>query len=215
MKKLLSLVLGTGLVFAIPVLSSAVTLEGHFAGHAVHNGPAPGVYAPGVIYTARLILNTTQENPWYPWNPAKEYTAVVTGTVFSYTGGFLQVVDFQNGATFRVYEDTGTAADYASPATFTDGTLILSGGSNDMFGQRANIFGLPWNVYGTIVFTSGAGIGNLHNQCAFGLQMNDFIDFQIATNPPGYQEAYDAEWKCAEPISVDETTWGRVKGQYR
>lgn len=215
MKKLISLVLGTGLVIATPVLSSAVTLEGHFSGHATHNGPAPGVYAPGVVYTARMILDTVQVNPWYPWDSTKQYTVVVNAVVDTYTGGFLQVVDFRTGATFRIYEDTATAADWANAATFTDGTLVLSGVSNDMFGQRANIFGLPWNVYGTIVFTSGAGIGNLHNQCAGGLQMNDFIDFQIATNPPGYREAYNAEWKCAEPISVDDASWGSVKAQYR
>jgi hypothetical protein len=215
MRQLASLALGTGMAFAFPLLASAVTLEGHFSGHATHNGPSPGVYAPGVVYTARLVLNTTQENPWYPWNPAKQYTAVVNANVFSYTGGFLQVVDFANGATFQVYEDVGTPADYANPATFTDGTLILSGGSNDMFGQRVNIFGLPWNVYGTIVFTGGAGLPELDPQCGFGLLMNDFIDFQIATNPAGYREAYDAEWKCAEPVSVDAATWGRVKASYR
>ena len=216
MRNLASLLaLGAGLALALPTQSPADTLEGHFSGHAVHNGPAPGVYAPGVVYTARLTLNTTQVNPWYPWNPAKEYTAVINATVFSYFGGFLQTVDFANGATFKIYEDSVTPADFAVPATFTDGTLILSGGSNDYFGQRANVFGMPWNFYGTIVFTSGAGIGNLHSACSFGVTMNDFVNFQIGTNPPGYQEAYDAEWKCANAVSVDKASWGGVKTLYR
>jgi hypothetical protein len=209
------LALGAGLALAFPLAASADTFEGHFSGHAVHNGPAPGVYAPGVSYTARLVLNDTQVNPWYPFDPSKEYTAVIHATVFSYFGGFLQIVDFANAAQVFVYEDTGTAADYANPATFTDGTVILSGGSNYMFGQRADVFAVPWNFYGTIVFTGGAGLGNLASACSFGLTMNDFVDFQIASNPAGYQEAYDAEWKCAESISVEEASWGSVKTLYR
>jgi len=214
MKKLTSLMLGSGLAIALPALASAVTLEGHLSGYADHTG-AGGVYAPGMAYTARLTLNTTQTNPWYPWNPTKEYTAVIQATVATYVGGFLQSVDFQNGATVKVYEDSGTPADYATPATFTDGTLVLSGGSNDMFGQRVDIFGIPWNVYGTIVFVSGAGIGNLASQCSLGLIMNDFINFQIGTYPPGYEEAYDAEWKCPDTTANDSASWGSVKALYR
>jgi len=214
MKKLTSLMLGSGLAIALPALASAVTLEGHLSGYADHTG-AGGVYAPGMAYTARLTLNTTQTNPWYPWNPTKEYTAVIQATVATYVGGFLQSVDFQNGATVKVYEDSGTPADYATPATFTDGTLVLSGGSNDMFGQRVDIFGIPWNVYGTIVFVSGAGIGNLASQCALGLVMNDFINFQIGTYPPTYEEAYDAEWKCPDVTATDNANWGSVKALYR
>jgi hypothetical protein len=214
MKKLTSLMLGSGLAVALPTFAFAVTLEGHFSGFADHAGVG-GVYAPGMAYTARLVLNTTQTNPWYPWNPTKEYTAVITATVASYTGGFAQSVDFANGAQFKIYEDSGTAADYANPATFTDGTLILSGGSNDYFGQRMDIFGLPWNFYGTIVFVSGAGLGNLASQCSLGLTMNDFVNFQIGTFPPGYEEAYDAEWKCPDTTPVDGASWGDVKSLYR
>jgi hypothetical protein len=189
--------------------------EGHFSGHAIHDGPSPGVYAAGVTYTARMVLNTTQVDPWYPWDPAKEYTAVVAATVFAYYGGFLQVVDFANGATVRVYEDVGSAADFANPATFTDGALILSGGSNDMSGQRVDVAGNPWGVYGTIVFTGGSGLADLSSACGFGLTMNDFIDFHFATSPPGYQEAYDAQWLCAEPVSTESASWGSLKALYR
>lgn len=215
MRKIASLALGAGLAIAIPALASAITYEGHFSGHAKHNGPAPGVYAAGTVYDAYLKLDAVQTNPWYPWDPTKEYTAHIHATVFSYTGGFLQVVDFANGATFSIFEDTATAADWANTATFTDGTMILSGGSNDMFGQRVDMFGIPWNFYGTIVFTGGTGLGNLESACAVGLAMNDFVDFQIASNPAGYQETYDAEWKCASAVSTDRTDWGRVKALYR
>jgi hypothetical protein len=214
MKKMASLVLGSGLLLALPTFSNALTLEGHFSGYADHAG-APGVYAPGMAYTARLILNTVQTNPWYPWDPTKQYTAVINATVASYIGGYMQSVDFANGAQFRIYEDTGTAADYAIPATFTDGTLVLSGGSNDYFGQRVDIFGLPWNFYGTIVFVGGAGLGNLADGCQIGLAMNDFVNFQIGSFPPGYEEAYDAEWKCEAAIANDEPSWGGVKSLYR
>lgn len=215
MRKLASLALGAGLAIAIPSLASADTLEGHFSGHAQHNGPAPGVYAPGVVYTAYLTLDANQINPWYPWDASKMYTAVIHATVSSYTGGFLQEVGFAPGASFRVFEDTTTPADYAVPATFTDGTMILSGASDNMLGTRVDIVGLPWDVTGTIVFTAGAGLGHLDGACVAGLSMNDFIDFQVAANPPGYQEAYNAEWKCSTSVSVDGASWGGVKSLYR
>jgi hypothetical protein len=221
MRNLKALGVGAVLALAIPALASAVTYTGSFSGAADHDGSAPGVYAAGTNYTARLILDETQVDPWYPWNPAKEYTAVLNVTVDTYTvipngaGSFdYWIVDFNPGSV-DIYEDDATAADFASPSTFTDGTLVLSGQANNMIASRVDIFGLPYDVTGVVVFTGGSGIANLLGCAPSGLSMNDFIDFQISAPPTGYEENYDAEWKCLETTSVDESTWGSIKGLYR
>lgn len=221
MKFVKTLGVGVVMALAIPALASAVTFIGSFHGHATHSG-SPGVYTPGDTYTARLILDTQQEDPWYPWDAGKEYTAVMTVdvdtyNVFANAGGpgiDLVIVDFETGAV-SIYEDTTTPADYANPATFTDGTEILVGQVDNMIAERLTIFGLPFGVTGVVVFTAGDGLGNLLGCAPGGLSMNDFIDVDIITNPDGYLEAYDAEWKCEQTVSVEPSTWGNIKGLYR
>lgn len=218
-KKFKSLAVGVGMMVVVPTLASAVTLEGHFSGYGDHNGPGPGMYAVGTTYTAYMDLDTTQENPWYPWDQATyEYTAVLNAQVVSYDGASNpQTADF-NVANVSVYRDAiagGTAAIYSNTSTFTDGTLILSGVVQNMIGEHVNEFGLPWSVTGVIVFTGGADLGNLATQCAGGLVMNDFINFTFGTPPAGFEEAYDAEWKCPDSVSLEPTNWGRVKDLYR
>jgi hypothetical protein len=218
MKKSAFLGIGALALLVVPLAASAVVLEGSFSGAAKHNGPSPGVYTVGQTYTAYQILNTTQFNPWYPWNAARQYTAVLTAQIQSYVGGMAQVVTWHPG-TVVIYEDNpgggGTAANYASTATFTDGTLILSGAVQNMVGQRLNVFGLPWGITGVMVFTGGSGLGSVNSQCTGGLVMNDFINFQIGVPPTGYKEFYDGKWECPDVTSTEVQTWGRVKGLYR
>jgi hypothetical protein len=219
MKKVLSLGLGV-LTLAIPALASAVAFQGHFSGYSAHPTSAPGVFAANEPLTARVILDTTQENPWWPFNPANEYTAVLTAEVLFYLGGFNQAVSFKPAGTVSIYEDTTPDANFASAASFTDGTLILTGQVNNMAGTRINILGLPWSISGEISLTGGAGYGDLL-ACEAGLIMNDFIAWQLPNGQPlpgipaGYKESYDVEWKCEDTVSTDANTWGGVKGLYR
>jgi hypothetical protein len=225
-----ALAVGVGMAMLLPALASAVVLEGHFSGAADHAGPAPGVYANGLAYNAYTVLNTTQTNPWYPWDQANyEYTAVIHAVVVTYTGMYPWVVgvngvedaDF-NVATVEIYEDAGTVADYANPGTFTDGTKVLSGVIQNMIGEHVvfwagpNMIQLPWTITGVVVMTGGAGLADLDQQCAGGLVMNDFVNFQIGTPPASYEEFYDIEWKCPEiSTGVEDSSWGRMKGLYR
>jgi hypothetical protein len=219
MKKVLSLGLGV-LALAIPALASATTFQGHFSGYSTHPTSAAGVFAANEPFTARVILNTTQQDPWWPFNPANEYTAVLSAEVLFYLGGFNQAVSFKPAGSVDIYEDTTPDANFASAASFTDGTLILTGQVNNMAGTRMNINGLPWSVSGEITLTGGAGFADLI-ACHAGLIMNDFIAWQDPAGnplpgiPPGYKESYDVEWKCEDTVSVESGTWGRVKSLYR
>ena len=71
------------------------------------------------------------------------------------------------------------------------------------------LYGLPRSGNGQPL-----GIGLLEAVCANRLLMNDFINYFV-TPPTGYEEAYDAEWKCEETVNVDRSAWGRVKSLYR
>lgn len=217
MNGLKSLGLGVVMALAIPTLALAADYAGNFSGYVDHDGLAPGVYQTGTTYVARMVLDGYNENPWYAFDAGKEYTAVLTTVVDTYTdnGGFYMVTDFEI-ATVEIYEDMTTPADYANPATFTDGTLILVGQANNMIAQGAIQYGSPFVVSGVVVFTGGSGYANLIGTCVHGgLAMNDFIMTTIITPPAGYEEVYDAEWKCTDPTGTDESTWGSIKGLYR
>jgi hypothetical protein len=219
MKKVLSLGLVV-LALAIPALASAVTFQGHFSGYSTHPVSVPGVFAANEPLTARVILDTTQQDPWWPFVPANEYTAVLNAEVLFYLGGFNQAVGFKPAGSVNIYEDTTPDANFANVGSFTDGTLILTGQVNNMIGTRININGLPWSISGEITMTGGAGYGDLI-ACSAGLIMNDFIAWQQPNGQPlpgipaGYKESYDVEWKCEDTVSVEPNTWGRVKGLYR
>jgi len=212
MQKLKSLAIGVGLLL-VPTFAMADTLAANWSGHADNGSGTGGNYIAGTSYVAYLVLNETQDAPWYPFDGSMEYTAVLSTTISSFSIlGNLETINFAVGDV-NVYEDDTTPADYGSLGTFTDGANILSGEAQNMIGSRVSIYGLPFDVTGVIVFDSGSGLGDV--ACTTGLLMNDFIDFTFATNPAGFEEAYDAEWKCEGLISVEADTWGSVKSLYR
>jgi hypothetical protein len=213
MKMTRALLVGVGTAMLLPALAFATTAD--FSGYADHNGSAPGQYAVGVTYEAYTTLNAVQLDPWYPFDQAFfEYTLVIQATVSSWSPlvfGILNFVEF-SPATFAIYEDNGSAADYANKATFTDGNLILSGQLTGVQGENA-VPGPSYNVSGNVEITGGSGIGSV--SCT-ELLMNDFITFGVPpSNPPAsYEEGYDPQWICT-PTGVEDSSWGHMKGLYR
>ena len=122
-------------------------------------------------------------------------------------------------ATLSIYEDASNNANFANAATFTDGTLVLSGTISNMAGSRLNLFGIPWGVTGDVALTGGAGLGNVDAQCDGNMVLNDFINFQIPfggwPDAQSYEEGYDSKLDCPETTSTDDSTWGTVKALYR
>lgn len=213
--KLNTLVIGAAVALALPALALATPLHGHFSGYGNHSGGVPGSYSVGETYDGYSTLDNVQPDPWYNWNPAKQYTAVFHTTVTA-TGSNppLLLVTFAT-ASVQIYEDSTTPANYANPGTFTDGTLLLTGQITGMSGSRVNFPGFNWEVHGSVNFTGGAGLGGL--LCDLPMGMNDFIAFQSPPvfPPAGYEEAYGIDWFCDSSTSVDETTWGHMKSLYR
>jgi hypothetical protein len=223
-KKVLSLGLGV-LLLTIPAISSADSRKAVLDGYSKHTSAA-GVFANDENFKAYVKLGAedVDEPWWYPFDwPAKEYTAVLDVNVLFYLGGFNQSVSFKPNGSCLIYEDSSPDANYANTATFTDGLNILVGQVNNMQGTRLNLNGHPWSLTGEITLIGGSGLANLIGCAASGLSlsMNDYAAWQLPNGQPlpgipaGYKERYGAEWKCLEPTSVDESSWGSVKGLYR
>jgi hypothetical protein len=138
-----------------------------------------------------------------------QYTLVVTGTWAS--GSLLSSAAF-NPASIEIWEDPiggGTAANYASPATFTDGTLILGGVfSTDL--TRLRFTTTLGNFSGTITFNSGTRLGDLPTPVGW-----PFVGgwSRAVTIPPGYDEQWDGKIDLST-VGVDKSSWGGVKGLF-
>jgi hypothetical protein len=224
MTSLRAVIGGLTLALATPSPGRAV-LDSNFNGWAVSGvADAPGVYTVGETYTVRLVLGDepsgTGDGPWYPWNPLKEYTAVISSTVAAYYDAFpanpgtFWTVEF-GLTTVSVYEDDGTPADFQVPSTFTDGLLILSGQTTDYSGPFNVVGASHWGFTGSVVFTSGAGLSELGCLPGAQLDFNHSISV-VGQLAPGYDERYIAKFDCqGSATAVEGRTWGHVKSAYR
>lgn len=132
------------------------------------------------------------------------------------------------GGTIQIYEDAkagGTHADYATPATFTDGALILTAAVDP--GYSALLTDGPVIHDGIFV---GSGIGT----CDFngGSRLADLVsaeyyldDWTFAgtpisdpnpTVPNGFQRLWNVKIVAVnDPTPIDRSTWSGVKTLYQ
>jgi len=141
-----------------------------------------------------------------------QYTLVVVGTLAAInvaTGRH----DY-NPASVAIYEDPiggGTAANYAVPGTFTDGTQILAGNFDGNL-VRNRFTTTLGNFVGKVDFTGGSRIGDLVTlqDWPFGGGWSR----TISGIPAGYHENWDGKIDLAV-VSVTPSQWGAVKNLYR
>lgn len=133
-----------------------------------------------------------------------------------------------NGGVLRIYEDakaTGTAADYANLATFTDGTLILQASVDDGWSYmlidgptiRDGIF--VGSGSGRCDFNGGSRLGEL---VAGEYYLDDwsFLGTPVSdpnpTVPAGFHRVFDVKIVAPnDPTPTEPQSWGQVKGSYR
>ena len=134
-----------------------------------------------------------------------EYTLVIQGTLTSVAG----ISQHHAGATIAIYSDArvgGTAADYPNPATFTDGTLILSGAFGDLI--RTTFMPTLGNFSGDVTFSGGTRLAELSPldgwPCGGGWSRS------VAGIPAGYQEMWDGKIDLST-VAVEPRSWGGVK----
>lgn len=133
-----------------------------------------------------------------------EYTLVIEGTVYDAFAGGAQLY---SGGTITLYEDAGTAADYGNPASFTDGTALLSGVVVSL--SRSQILSLV-SVVGTVDWTGGSQIDDLAP--ADRLDWGLFSGVNTAVADPGYSETWDGKVEPRDPVvGNDSGSWGSLK----
>ena len=134
-----------------------------------------------------------------------EHTLVIQGTLTSVVG----IAQHHAGALIAIYSDArvgGTAASYASPATFTDGTLILSGTFDDLI--RTTFTPNLGNFSGDVTFSGGTRLGEMSPvdgwPCGGGWSRS------VTGIPAGYQENWDGKIDLST-VAVEPRSWGSVK----
>ena len=160
-----------------------------------------------------------------------EYTLAITGLD-------VETVDGPSGPLLRLYHDAaelsiyaklragGTAADFADPATFTDGELILGGGVQA--GCVASLLdfdgngGYAGSADGAVDFTTGTQLDALE---AAGFHLTSWnlngtlADPDAGTVPvpvpDGYCRVFDVKLTPPnDPSPVEAASWGRIKSLY-
>ena len=137
-----------------------------------------------------------------------EYTLVIQGTLSSVSG----IAQHHLGAQIAIYSDArsgGTPASYASLATFTDGTLILSGAFADLI--RNTFTPTLGSFAGQVNFSGGTRLADLATPngwpCGGGWSRS------ISGIPAGFQENWDGKIDLP-PVAVEPQSWGAVKRLY-
>lgn len=139
-----------------------------------------------------------------------QYTLVVVGTRVSAIG----ITHNYNPVSIQMWSDLksgGTAADYAIPSTFTDGTLILSGVFDGNL-TRTQPIPTVGSFIGEINFTGGSMLGALAT--TDGWPFGGGWSRVVMGIPSGYNEMWDGKIDLA-PVAVETGKWGAVKGLFR
>ena len=200
-------VLATSVALAATVVGSAAQADPpnfDFFGHSIVPTSVGGILTLRSVLTNNGVVPT----PIVLDFTNNQYTVVVTGTLASIAGS----KQFYSPATVSIYEDAiggGTAANYATPTTFTDGTLIL-GGPFDGNLERQTFSPSLGSFIGTVDFSSGSRLGDLTTPDDWpfwgGWSRSGMLQ-------PGYHEKWDGEIEF-NPVAVEDRTWGSVKSLF-
>ena len=192
------------LVIALPILVQAQQLFDF-------NGQALVPDAPG----GSLEMYSRIFDPYPALTPLPldfenyEYTLVITDLVLV-ADGFEQV--YENGY-IAIVEDGGTVADYATPETFGDGEIILSGVITVLY--RSMFTSTLGSAAGNVNWTGGTRLDLIAPADQLDWPLVAGINAMEIYVEPGYDENWDGK---VEPediiIETTRTTWSHVKSLY-
>ena len=137
-----------------------------------------------------------------------QYTLVATATLL-----VVGPPSQYSPASVQMWEDPisgGTPADYAVPATFTNGTMILSG-SFDGNLTRNRFTTTLGSFIGKVDFAGGSRLPDLSTpqDWPFGGAWKR----GISGIPSGYNDNWDGKIDLS-PVAVEPRTWGAIKQMY-
>jgi hypothetical protein len=120
----------------------------------------------------------------------------------------------------RVYLDSSPDADLANPATFRDGTLVLSATAHplQLFTEEHCVNGRRYVQRAVMQFTGGAWFSRVSRE-GVGFTAGNIGEFRgdIPANliALGYIGQSTSRVDILVPTAVTPTTWGRIKAFYR
>jgi hypothetical protein len=202
MKKWVSILLAAAVLGSSPALAQVQLFD--FNGQALL--PA-GVGGNLTMYS--IVVNGDQVDTPIPLDfDNYQYTLVVTdlelvadGMTQNYAGGVIVL-----------YEDNATAADYASPGTFVDGTAILSGVVTTL--DRTLFIPTLGTVNGFVNWTGGTRLAEIPAAFRNDWAFLSGISTSSTVTEPGYDENWDGKVEPQEPIANQNRSWGEVKSGY-
>ncbi len=179
------------------------------AGAGYHGiGFAPNLFAPLMPDTANY-----------------QYTYYIDGLTVSGqipVGSFL-IINYTGPGTIRVFEDAkagGTAADYGvyppnatAPSTFVDGTLFLEG-SLTGFQLVLNTTNNSGSYEAQFDVTGGSQYANIPANERSGWTFAGATGNEL-NRPSGYAHQIDGQIFLNSAVPTRQTTWGRLKTNYR
>lgn len=214
---------------ALAVSPALGQVEFTFEGFAMMD---PGIDQTGATMTVFGIANPAISAPTpLPMDfDTYQYTVAVTGmTVTSFVfdaPNSTKLFDFAGG-TIRLYSDpiaTGTAGDYASPATFADGDMFVEAAVDDGWEMLLNNplgFGYSGAGIGTCALTGGSSLGDLQD-LEFPLDGWTFAGTAISEPslfiqvPAGYHYVFGVKIIFPyDPTPNEDLTFGQIKNLYR
>ena len=139
-----------------------------------------------------------------------QYTIVVTGLTLDSSG----TVSAYSGGSVAIYEDAATTADWALPATFADGTAILTG-TLDPF-QHTLYTATLGSGTGYVTWTGGTRLNDLAPADQAGWPFLTGISRAATQVEPGYSERWDGKVEpTGEVVATEQSSWAGVKALYR
>ena len=207
MKKLL-LIMALMVVVGTPGLASAQQWFDF-------NGQALLPTAVGDALTSYTVVNNNGviDTPFPLDFDNFQYTIVITGLIMDIDNGDLGGKTFSGGM-IALYEDNTTLADFTNPASFMDGTALLTG---------------TFQVFNRLMFSSSSGSGNGTVDWTGGTRLGEFapadqlnwtfvvsISNRSTVTEPGYDENWDGKVEPIEPVVAgDVSSMGQLKAQHQ
>ena len=204
MKARLTIVFALALLVASPLTAQAQQIF-DFLGQTMLPGGVGGT----------LTMNSVVNDPAPAETPipldfgAYQYTLVVSGLVLDVDGS----PQSYSGGTIAIYEDAATAADYANSATFTDGTVVLSGVITTL--TRTMFTSTLGSVLGAVDWTGGSLFGLLSPLDTVGWPFFSGVNAMASQVTNGYDEVWDGKVEPTDIIVGNEAmNWGELKKQF-
>ncbi|RPH93040.1 MAG: hypothetical protein EHM68_16265 [Lysobacterales bacterium] len=168
-----------------------------------------GTGSAAVVY-GRIVNGSAVATP-LPLDFANyEYTIVVTGLVQDTAGA----TSLFSGGAVAIHQDAATSADWATPSSFSDGTVILSGTLAAF--QRTMLTATLGSGAGAVDWTGGTMLNLLAPADQTGWPFLTSVSRAASQVQPGYSERWDGKVEPREEVvSTERRSWSELKAGYR